>query len=289
MARSESGAVALYESLARFQWWRARRGVAADRLDGLELRKRLAPPQGGDGPADGAAGLDAWLQTVAGGCAGARVLDLGCGFGASLLRAVDAGAREGVGLTPSPYQIARARSTAAARGVDARCRFEVADLGAPLPASDLVFAIESLGHVEDLGAVLGRVAACLEGASAGRLLWLEDCLTAAADDDPDVRALASAWSSPPLRSVAAADDALALAGLVERRVVDLTPQVPRRALDVIDAAIRRTSRLRRLLPLPFARRVLAAFEGGLHLERLYARGLACYRLVMAERVQEQGA
>ena len=172
MAQSDSGAVALYESLARFQWWRARRRVAADSLDGLELRKRLVPPQGGDGPADGAAGLDTWLQAVAGGCAGARVLDLGCGFGASLLRAVDAGAREGVGLTPSPYQIARARSTAAARGVAARCRFEVAGLDAPLAsgldgcgAPTLLLSLRSLAagfcsfaNHERLGAV--RSASC---------------------------------------------------------------------------------------------------------------------------------
>ena len=109
VARSDSGAVALYESLARFQWWRARRGVAADSLEGLELRKRLTPPRGGDGPADGAAGLDAWLQAAAGGCAGARVLDLGCGFGHHTRLLAELGC-EAVGLDVSHAAISSAQS-----------------------------------------------------------------------------------------------------------------------------------------------------------------------------------
>ena len=272
----------MYESLARFQWWRARRAVAKSALDGLELRKRLLPAGGDDLPADGGAGLDAWLLRLCGGCEGQRVLDLGCGFGATLLRAVEAGAASGVGVTPSRYQVRRAREVAGARGVGARCTFDVRDLDAGLPPGDLVVAIEALGHTPRLERVLANVAAAIRGSSRGRFVWLEDLLRDRPGDEPDVRSLAAAWCSPPLRSVAECDAALDAAGLRVTRAVELTTQVPRRDVATIDRAIGRLRRSFRLTPLPFARRVLRAFLGGLLLERLYARERACYRLVMAE-------
>ena len=279
--------VELYESLARFQWWRARRGVAPAALDGLELRKRLRPPRDAAGPADGGASLDAWLRDFAGGVTGARVLDLGCGFGASLLRAIDAGAQEGVGITPCRFQVDRARGVATARGVADRCRFETASLEGELPAADLVLAVEALGHTERLREVLAAVAAALAGAARPRFVWLEDLYAggAAAAADEDLAALADAWSSPPLCSVSAADAALAAAGLRVTRSVDLTAQVPRRSLAEIDRSLGRIRWARRLLPVPSARRVLDAFVGGLRLERLYARDAACYRVIMAEPVE----
>ena len=70
--------VALYDSLARFQWWR-RRWSGARGTDGLEIRKRLLPPDG-DGPADGSEGLDRWLLQKLGDRSKARLLDVGCGF-----------------------------------------------------------------------------------------------------------------------------------------------------------------------------------------------------------------
>ncbi len=279
--------VQLYESLARFQWWRARRGVTPAALDRLELRKRLRAGRDGDGPADGAASLDAWLRELAGGVAGARVLDLGCGFGASLLRAIDAGAKKGIGITPSRFQVDRARRVAAARGVADRCRFDAAALEDELPAADLVLAVEALGHTERLREVLAAVAAALAGAARPRFVWLEDLYAggAAAAADQDLAALADAWSSPPLCSVSAADAALAAAGLRVTRSVDLTAQVPRRSLAEIDRSLGRIRWARRLLPVPSARRVLDAFVGGLRLERLYARDAACYRVIMAEPVE----
>lgn len=282
---TDAGVVRLYESLARFQWWRARRGVAPAALDGLELRKRLLPPRGGSGPSDGGAALDDWLRALAGGVENARVLDLGCGFGVSLLRAAAAGARSCVGVTPSAYQVARARGVAAARGVADRCRFEVAAMNGALPGADVVFAVEALGHTERLDGALAAVAASLSGAPRPRFVWLEDLLVDGAAPDEDAVALGAAWSSPPLRCVAAVDDALAAAGLRVVREVDLTPQVPRRAVQEIDRARARLRWLRRAAPVPFARRVLGAFDGGLLLERLYARGRACYRAVMVEPLE----
>lgn len=283
---SERRVAALYESLARFQWWRARRGLDEASMDGLEMRKRLLPSSRGDRPANGGSGLDAWLRDVAGGCEGARLVDLGCGFGASMLRAADAGASACVGVTPSAYQAARAQQVARARGVAARCRFEVAEVSAALPAADVVLAVESLGHTHDLGAALTQVAASLQGGRRGAFVWLEDLLLERSDADPDVLALARAWASPPLRSLSEVDEAVARAGLVVARSDDLTSQVARRDVAEIDRSRRALAALRAITPWPFARRILAAFLGGLHLERLYARGLACYRLVLAHPVDQ---
>lgn len=271
---------ALYEALARWQRWR--------RPGRLELRKRLLPPPaGGDGPADGAAGLDAWLQARLGlrWRAGARVLDVGCGFGASLQRWVAAGGGEGVGVTSSPYQIRVATRAAARAGLAARLRFAVGDFVA-LPAGpfDVVLAIEALGHAAALATALQAIRAAL--APGGTLVWVDDLLRGPAGGDDDVRELAACWSSPQLRADAGAVAALHAAGLVPVAAYDLTPQVP---LVPMAANRRRAHRLRRLgawLPLPPVRRLAAAFRGGLALERLYARGLACYRVHMAVRPPE---
>ena len=277
---------ALYESLARFQWWRARRRVADDSLEGLEMRKRLAPSVDGEGPADGGPGLDSWLRAFIGGVEGARVVDVGCGFGATALRAVDAGASRCSGFTPSAYMVACARRVAAARGVGARCQFEVAKIGQPLPPADVVIAVESMGHTCDLRSALSSVAAaCREGRS-GRFLWLEDLLAEPAAEDPDVRALGRAWSSPALRSIAEADDALSSAGLAVIRSYDLSEQVVTRDIVSVDRSRRALSLLRKVTPVPVVRRVLAAFLGGAFLERLYARRMVRYRLVVAAPVED---
>ena len=49
---------------------------------------------------------------------------------------------------------------------------------------------------------------------------------------------------------------------------------------------RRLTRVQRTIPLPPVRRLMRAFLGGIHLERLYARRLACYRVWMSERLPE---
>ncbi len=277
------GPARLYETLARWQWWQ-RRLRRARPGEGLELRKRLSPPAG-DGPADGAAGLDAWLQQLAGVASRRRILDVGCGFGASLQRWVRAADGVGLGLTASAFQVARATAAAAQVGLGERCRFvarsfdeTLGDLpGAPF---DLVLAIEALGHARDLAATLRALAGVL--APGGRLLWVEDRLRDEGHDDADVAELATRWCSPPLASVAAARRALAAAGLHATREIDLTDQVPFSPMASNDARRRKLERLRRWTPSAGARRLADAFLGGLALERLYARGLACYRVWMCE-------
>lgn len=288
---AEQSAVALYDSLARWQWWRRKCSRAAPGT-GLEIRKRLLPPakKGSDdgppaGPSDGMAGLDAWLMQQLGDRPRSRLLDLGCGFGASMIRWLgdSSGATtttNAIGITPSGYQVARAQQVAKSLGLASQCTFLQQKLDSELPGDlDVVLAIEALGHTANLPGVLGSICRALR--PGGTFIWLEDLLLEPADQDDDVRGLADAWSSPPLRGMAAVRRELHAAGLQIVEEIDLTAQVPYRSLDQIQASHSTSSRWQRL-PIPFVRRICSAFAGGFLLERLYARNLACYRLIMAE-------
>jgi SAM-dependent methyltransferase len=284
MTASSAGTAALYETLSRWQWWRSR-GARA-RGSGLELRKRLLPPPAGaDGPVDGGAGLDEWLFAQLASRPAARVLDLGCGFGASAQRWARLGGGDVVGVTPSAFQVDRAGTAAARAGLAARVRFVRAELTAPVgDGFDVVLAIEALGHAPDLDAVLASVFRALR--PGGVFVWVEDLLRQPITDAGTVHELATAWASPPLRDVGAARGALQRAGLVLRRELDLTRQVPVASAPQLAARARRLERVRRLLPLPALRRLADAFRGGVALERLYACGDACYVVSMSERPPE---
>ena len=149
---------------------------------------------------------------------------------------------------------------------------------------DVVLAIESLGHTRDLPCVLRNVHDSMHEGST--LVWVEDLLLHPSASDSGVVALSDAWSSPPLRSVDEVRTLLQEAGFRVLEEVDLTPQVPHRDLIAVERSLRSVRRWQMLMPIPFVRRVSRAFTGGFLLEDLYARGLACYRVVMAEPVQE---
>lgn len=278
---------ALYDSLARWQWWRRRLGRAkADQ--GLEMRKRLVPPMHADGPDDGGAGLDRWLQAKVAARPHQRVLDLGCGFGISLLRWLRHGSERAHGVTPSGYQVRRARQVAAAAGLADRCTFAqraLAEADADADGGDgdfdVVLAIEALGHSPDLDAVLISVRQRLR--PSGVLLWVEDLLQQPQPTDADVMALAHAWRSPWLRDLDAVRASLARCSLRIVDEADLTAQVPHRSPDAIARSLARTRRLAGWLPRSSARDIADAFAGGFVLERLYARGVACYRAFVIER------
>ena len=285
---AEQGAHDLYESLARFQWWRRKLTRAAPD-SGLEMRKQLNAPQT-EGPSDGRAGLDKWLMRQID-VQPRRVLDLGCGFGASLLRWLPEPAQgnenlqHAFGITPSAYQVRRARQIVNQVGADSRITFLQQSLEAKMPTElDVVLAIEALGHTRNLPLVLQHIRRSLR--PSGCLVWVEDLLREPSHLDPDVAALATSWSSPPLRDVATVLREIKDAGLQVNAEWDLTPQVPHRDLASIDRSHASAMRWRRWLPLPFARRVAQAFVGGFVLERLYVRGLASYRVLIASPSKE---
>ncbi|MBI4861781.1 MAG: class I SAM-dependent methyltransferase [Candidatus Riflebacteria bacterium] len=82
---------------------------------------------------------------------GSRVLDLGCGKGAVPLRLAEQTECECLGLDAVPAFIETARRSAVSRGLEARCRFEVADIRRWDPGSSR-FDLVLLGSI---GPVLG--------------------------------------------------------------------------------------------------------------------------------------
>jgi SAM-dependent methyltransferase len=279
----------LYDGLARYQAWRRRLSGAAAGT-GLEMHKRLLSPEG-DGPEAGSAGLNAWLWARVDMPGARRVLDVGCGFGATLLdwarRAPEA---ELVGWTLSPYQARVAAREARRAGVAERCAFRVRSFDAPADARDadpfeVVVSVESLFHAPDAGATLGRLSERL--APGGTLVLVEDL---ARDDgvaeEPDARELLARWRTTRLHTADELRVALDEAGLelVEDR--DLTAQVPHRADVERAASRRRLSRLRAVLPFAAPRAILDAFLGGVALEALYARGRMSYRMLRVLRRED---
>lgn len=82
----------------------------------------------------------------------ARVLDVGCGIGGSSRHIARKYGGEGVGITLSPVQAARAQELSDAQGFGGRLSFEVADaLAMPFPDNsfDLVWSMESGEHMPD--------------------------------------------------------------------------------------------------------------------------------------------
>ena len=280
MSNPQGDLDSLYEVLARYSLLQRRFSKHADG-NGLELRKRLLPPSG-DGPADNAAGLDRWLQRQAPLPANARVLDLGCGFGASLFRWVEATGSSGVGVTRSRVQATRAAKESVRRKLGARCTFLVQDFATPLAEQfDTVLAIESLAHASDLPAVLRNVHHALR--PGGHFLWLDDGTTKTTSDDPNIVALSHPWHSPSLQAIAMRRVALENAGLLLLNEIDLTSQVVSRPMQVLARHQRRLQRLRRFVPIAMVRHLADAFLGGIALEQLYASGVACYRVPVAQQ------
>jgi SAM-dependent methyltransferase len=104
-------------------------------------------------------------------CAGAAVVELGCGTGRHAGRVLDAGAVAYVGVDGSPGMLAIARG----RCADPRARFVEADLAAPLPLAagsfDLALIVLVIEHVSALDALLAEVARLLR--PGGRLRLVE--------------------------------------------------------------------------------------------------------------------
>lgn len=215
------------------------------------------------------------------------VLDAGCGLGGTLLFLHARLGAHGVGITLSPDQAARASVAAATRGVSDACRFVVRDFDAPLDdlvpgGVDLVVAIESLAHAPDPAATIARLAAILR--PGGRLLVVDDTPSdALANDDVDLAGFRRGWHAPRVLADLALTRALDDAGLSLVLDRDLTPQLVSRAPGSLAVRLGLARAVWPLAAWTPAAVLHDAIAGGLHLERLYARGVARYRLIVAWR------
>jgi tocopherol O-methyltransferase len=107
---------------------------------------------------------------------GARVLDVGCGFGGSALWLARHRSCNVLGITISPVQLRRASEQARAEGLQNRVRFLVMDanhLDLPPASFDVVWIIECSEHLADKPAFMQACARVLRpGGKLALCAWL---------------------------------------------------------------------------------------------------------------------
>lgn len=167
---------------------------------------------------------------------GKRVLEIGCGTGHTLLYLAERGAGELWGLDISPAQIATARATLSARGVEATL-FESPmeeDPGLPAAHFDLVVSIFSLGWAVDLKRAVALVASYLKPGGTLLFSWEHPVFNALGSASAPVSFArpysyegpihGKRWADMPLvmhaRMISTYVNGLVDAGLVIRRMVE---------------------------------------------------------------------
>lgn len=268
-----------YRWLDRLEWMRVMRGESGSQAQPVHRPLRDQT----DGPAGPMvvhglmlAGLDL--------PAAPRVLDAGCGYGAS---ALDMAPRVGgtwQGISLSPVQVKRGNAEAAARGLGGQVVLSVASYDAPLAGPfDWIFGIESLIHSVDPAATVANLAAAL--APGGALTLVDDMpqdgLTPGQAER--VELFKRCWRCPVAPGRSGWLDAFDRAGLVFSHEADFTPlTLPRPAAELAPriAAQARAARWKRLLGLGYRSE---ADLGGMVLETLLAEGAIRYRMLVARR------
>ncbi|NBD37045.1 MAG: methyltransferase domain-containing protein [Verrucomicrobia bacterium] len=249
------------------------------RPDRLCLHKTLLPVEGAaaEHPAGGRDGLNQWLANRIAEKRPKRVLDLGCGFGATLFALAHRMEGEFVGLTQSAFLVKTAASLAEKEGRASELTFHEGEFAllTSLGSFDAMVAVESISYFDELPEAARLLAEALR--PEGSLWIVDDWLRKPLPDEhADVRGLCESWGRRRLHTVEELEAAFAGKGfqLVENR--DLTAQVPAfRA-----SASPRSGWLRlaaRRLPGWQLRSLAAAYLGGRHLDRLYAASLMEYR------------
>lgn len=213
-----------------------------------------------------------------------RVLDAGCGYGATALALQPQTGGTWHGITISPIQVQRATAEAAARGLSNAVTFAEQSYDDPLPGPfDLAIAIESLIHSTDPAASIANIAASL--APGGWLVIVDDMPEPALTprDQADLATFQRMWRCPVAPPAPAWRAALAAAGLTLAHESDLTPLVLNRPEAELAAPLaRQRRRAAWLAPFGLALREQADI-GGMTLELLQGRGAMRYRLLAARR------
>lgn len=215
---------------------------------------------------------------------GPRVLDAGCGYGASALDMAPRIGGRWDGISLSPVQVRRGNEEAAARGLAGQVVLSVASYDAPLAGGyDWIFGIESLIHAPDPAATVANLAAAL--AQGGALTIVDDMPEEALTVEQAARValFKRCWRCPVAPTRAGWLAAFEAAGLVLGHEADLTPlTMPRPAAELAPriAAQARAARWKRLIGLGYRSE---ADLGGMVLETLLAEGAVRYRMLVARK------
>jgi len=213
-----------------------------------------------------------------------RVLDAGCGYGASMLDMAPGLGGDWLGISLSEVQVRRGMAEVAARSLAGQVRLAVASYDAPITGEfDWIFGIESLIHSPDPMATIGNLAQAL--APGGALMVVDDMPEEdlSPQQSADVALFKRCWRCPVAPSRAGWLRAFAAAGLVLSHEADFTAlTIPRPAAELAPmmAARARQARWKRLLGLGYRSE---ADLGGMMLETLLAAGVVRYRMLVARR------
>ena len=157
-----------------------------------------------------------------------RVLDLGCGVGASLCYLAERHPLHGVGLTVSPVQVDHARRRIDAQGLADRLQCLEADFSRPpdgVPPVDLAYAIESFVHAPDPAAFFATCARLVR--PGGQLLICDDFRRPASSAKASgaVERFRQGWHLNSLIDRAELGRLADAAGFDHERTDDLTPHL----------------------------------------------------------------
>ncbi|RVT96911.1 methyltransferase domain-containing protein [Rhodovarius crocodyli] len=267
-----------YRWLDKLEWMRVMRGETGNGAQ--PVHRALRDPDGGETSPGVVHRLMAGAIPLP---ANPRVLDAGCGYGATMLDLAPKLGGEWLGITLSDVQVKRGNEEAAARGLP-DVRLEVGSFDAPPPGPfDWIYGIESLIHSPDPGSTIAALAARL--APGGWLTIVDDMPEDALPPEAATRVdtFRRCWRAPVAPGRAAWLAHAAAAGLEPGPEIDLTPLTLSRPMAELApriAARAREARWKRLLGLGYRSE---ADLGGMTLETLLADGSMRYRMLTARR------
>lgn len=160
---------------------------------------------------------------------GARVLDIGCGLGGSVLWLADQFHCEVTGITISPVQARMAAVKARARGLTDRVQFQVHDANQWQPeqaSEDVIWIMESSEHFRDKPGFFERCARALKpGGILAVCAWLRRDGPLRENEQSLVNAIAEAMLSASLGSLSDYRRWMCDAGLTVTAADDITRNV----------------------------------------------------------------
>jgi SAM-dependent methyltransferase len=214
-----------------------------------------------------------------------RVVDLGCGVGASLVYIARQREIIGEGITISPLQAKRAAEIIAQAGLEGRVRCREGNflsLPADITGADLAFSIEAFVHSPDASLYFAQAAKVLK--PGGRLVVCDDFLAApidglAAGARRIVADFSRGWRAPSVLTTAQAGQEAGREGLRLVQDLDLTPHLDlRRPRDRLISLFVKVGRR-----LAFRGEYWHSLFGGDALQLGLTGGLLQYRFLMFER------
>jgi SAM-dependent methyltransferase len=207
----------------------------------------------------------------------AKILDAGCGVGFGVLRLAQLTGSEVTGISLSLDEIERAQQVAAQEDLREAVHYRQASFDhLPAEAYDLVMAVESLKHSSNIEISLRSMCTALR--KGGVIVIVEDVATGD-ENCISARCLTRDWRLTKLYGEA---DYIDVLGSSNCRVIDLTDGVKRPRDSILRLGL---ALLEPLTRLSRGRCLLAlqAVRGGLHMQRLYAKGSMAYKAIVYTR------